>query len=202
MLYFNTISHELHRLLNAIQRDFENLPLVGVTGLALHYGHRESIDLDFFGEMTYETEEIVDKIKNYGELQILKRSQNINVFQINDIKVDFVNYNYKWLEKPIQDSGITLATDKDIAAMKIAAITGRGSKKDFIDLYFLLNHYTLTEMLTMYEAKYPDASMFLALKSLTFFEDAEIEPMPKMLVQVSWEEVKEQIQQEVRQYWN
>lgn len=170
--------------------------------MALHYGHRESIDLDFFGEMTYETEEIVDKIKNYGELQILKRSQNINVFQINDIKVDFVNYNYKWLEKPIQDSGITLATDKDIAAMKIAAITGRGSKKDFIDLYFLLNHYTLTEMLTMYEAKYPDASMFLALKSLTFFEDAEIEPMPKMLVQVSWEEVKEQIQQEVRQYWN
>ncbi len=202
MLYFNTISHELHRLLNAIQRDFENLPLVGGTALALHYGHRESIDLDFFGEMTYETEEIVDKIKNYGELQILKRSKNINVFQINDIKVDFVNYSYKWLENPIQDSGITLASDKDIAAMKIAAITGRGSKKDFIDLYFLLNHYTLTEMLTMYQAKYPDASMFLALKSLTFFEDAEIEPMPKMLVQISWEKVKEKIQQVVQEYCN
>lgn len=202
MLYFNTISHELHRLLNAIQRDFENIPLVGGTALALHYGHRQSVDLDFFTMKSYTSEEIVHRIKLYGDLQILKSARNINVFLVNDIKVDFVNYNYPWLEEPVQDSGITLATAKDIAAMKIAAITGRGSKKDFIDLYFLLNQFTLTEILKMYEAKYPDASIFLALKSLTFFEDAEIQPMPKMLIEVSWEKVKDKIQQIVYDYFN
>jgi len=87
---------------------------------------------------------------------------------------------------------------KDIAAMKIAAITNRGSKKDFIDIYFLLNHFSLKEIMDLYLEKYPDGSSFLAYKSLSYFVDAENQIMPKMLIPTKWEDVKKRIIEEVR----
>lgn len=200
MLYIQTISSKLHRLLIAIQSDFPNVRLVGGTALALQYGHRESVDLDFFGEIEAECETISQVLNKYGKVQIIKSSINIKIFTVDGIKVDFVNYNYKWLEQPIVEQGITLATDKDIAAMKIAAITGRGSKKDFFDMYFLLTHYSLSEILNLYERKYPEASIYLALKSLSFFEDADMQPNPKMLTDISWDNVKNKIRSVVKEY--
>ena len=84
--------------------------------------------------------------------------------------------------------------------MKLAAITGRGTRKDFIDLYFLLKRYTLSEMVSYYEKKYSDGSVFLVLKSLTYFDDAEREQTPVMMYHVSWEEVKRTITALVRQF--
>ena len=84
--------------------------------------------------------------------------------------------------------------------MKLAAITGRGSKKDFIDLYFLLNNYKLETMLNFYDEKYFDGSRILVLKSLSYFMDAEKEIMPKMFDKVSWEEIKYRIKSEVKEY--
>lgn len=95
--------------------------------------------------------------------------------------------------------GTALASPRDIAAMKINAIEGRGTKKDFIDLYFLLKHYSLQELLNFYAKKYPEYSLFRALMSLTYFEDAENQYFPKMFVDVEWEEVKECIRREVAQ---
>lgn len=200
MLYFETVSKELYRLLISIQEEslFKKLRLVGGTALALQYGHRISVDLDFFGNLESETEEVVERLSRLGEVQTIKNSKNIKVFTVNDIKIDFVNYNYPWIDKPLAKSDIVLASEKDIAAMKVAAITGRGSKKDFVDMYFLLKRFTLSQILDFYEKKYPDASMYLALKSLTFFEDADTQPMPKMLQSCDWEEVKAVIFNEVR----
>ena len=64
--------------------------------------------------------------------------------------------------------------------MKLSAITNRGTKKDFIDYYFLLKKFSLNELIGFYLQKYTDAQLFTALKSLTYFEDAENDPMPKM----------------------
>lgn len=75
--------------------------------------------------------------------------------------------------------------------MKINAIEGRGTKKDFIDMYFLLKHYSLEEILTFYAKKYPENSQFRALMSLSYFEDAEKEMMPKMFSSIEWEEMKD-----------
>lgn len=200
MLYFQTINDKLHRLLIEIQGDFPNVRLVGGTALALQYGHRESIDLDFFGEVEDESEAIFQKLSKHGKVQIIKSSLNIKIFSVDGIKVDFVNYNYEWIDQPVVEQGITLASDKDIAAMKITAITGRGSKKDFVDLYFLLTHYTISEILKMYENKYPEASLYLALKSLTFFEDADIQPNPKMFSEIHWDAVKNKIRSVVNDY--
>ena len=81
--------------------------------------------------------------------------------------------------------------------MKVNAIEGRGSKKDFIDLYFLLQHYSLQELLGFYVKKYSEYSLFRALMSLTYFEDAENQLMPKMFIDVAWEEIKDTIRKEV-----
>lgn len=84
--------------------------------------------------------------------------------------------------------------------MKIAAVTQRGSKKDFIDLYFLLQSYTLQEILNFYETKITDCNVWLALRSLAYFEDAESQPMPKMFIDVSWEKVKISVQKAIAKF--
>ena len=117
-------------------------------------------------------------------------------------KVDIVNYHYKWLESPIIKDEIVLAGKKDIAAMKLSAITGRGTRKDFIDLFFLFQHFTLRQMLEFYNQKYFDGSEFLVLKSLSYFDDADKEIMPNMLVSIDWEHVKNTIKKELNDYMN
>ena len=128
-----------------------------------------------------------------GKVIQIKESPNIHIFSIDGIKVDIVNYPYPWLSPLKIKDDIKLAALEDICAMKLAAITGRGSKKDFIDIHFLLQHFTLKEMLVFYNRKYTDGSSFLVLKSLSYFEDAENEPSPVMLTDTSWDTVKNNI---------
>lgn len=77
---------------------------------------------------------------------------------------------------------------------------GRGTKKDFIDIYLLLQHYSLDELLAFYSQKYPNYSIFRALLSLTYFDDAEGEAMPKMLIPDTWEDIKACISATVSAY--
>ena len=86
--------------------------------------------------------------------------------------------------------------------MKLAAVTGRGTKKDFIDIYWLFNYFSLEEMLVFYQKKYPDGSEFLVLKSLTYFEDAEMEESPVLLKKTDWEKVKAKITSETINFIN
>ena len=99
----------------------------------------------------------------------------------------------------MQVDTLTLATPPDIAAMKVNAIEGRGSKKDFIDLYYLLQRYTLSEILDFYKQKYPEHSVFRALMSMSYFDDADVQPTPRLFGNVSWDEMKEFIRSQVRQ---
>ena len=167
--------------------------LVGGTSLALQIGHRKSIDIDLFGKISADNITIAKELDKIGNITILKKSQNINIYLINNIKVDIVNYHYPWVEKKIITDDIVLASKKDIAAMKLAAITGRRTKKDFIDLFFLLKMYNLTEILNFYKEKYHDGSEFLVLKSLLYFEDAEKNETPEMIKQIPWDIIKNNI---------
>ena len=120
---------------------------------------------------------------------------------VNQVKVDFVDYSrYAWIDDPVQGDGFLLASDKDIAAMKVNAIIGRGTRKDFIDLYVLLQHYSLTEILEFYKQKYPEFSEYRALLSMTYFEDAEMQDMPKMFIEIPWDEMKSTIIKAVKDY--
>jgi predicted nucleotidyltransferase component of viral defense system len=168
--------------------------LVGGTALALQIGHRLSIDLDLFGNQELDELEINNILKEYVcDFQIVQKTKNILIYAADDIKIDFVNYPYPWLADPIIEESIRLASLEDIGAMKLNTISGRGSKKDFVDIYFLLKKYSLKELLAFYNKKYPNGSSFLVLKSLNYFEDAEQQEMPLMLVPVDWQEIKTKI---------
>ena len=93
---------------------------------------------------------------------------------------------------------VNVAEERDIAAMKIDALSSRGSRKDFVDIYFLLQKYTLSELMGFFEKKYRNIQFnkLHILKSLVFFEDAEVEPMPKMIQIVGWEEIKQKVREE------
>ncbi len=203
MLQYKTIEPHTLGILKKIQqiKKLSKLRLVGGTALALQLGHRKSIDLNFFGIISEDDHiSILNELKKIGKLVVLKQSKNINIYSIDNVKVDFVNYHYQWLEKPILENELVIARTKDIAAMKIAAITGRGTKKDFIDLYFLLKHYTLQEIFNFYIQKYPEGSIFLALKSLTYFVDAEENEQPEMIIPTNWNDVKTNIESALIDY--
>jgi hypothetical protein len=199
MLQTQTVVPELMELLKKImsEKTFSDFNLVGGTSLALQIGHRNSIDIDLFGNQPIDFELFIAILKKIGKTEIFKSSKNILITQINEIKVDFVNYTYPLLEKPFEIDGIRMLSKKDIAAMKLNAIAGRGSKKDFIDLYFLLNEFSLREMMDFYCSKYLDGSEFMVYKSLSYFEEANLQPEPKMFKDFNWEICKQKIIDEV-----
>lgn len=200
MLQYQTIEPGTLQLLKSLQAIplLQGIRLVGGTALALQLGHRKSVDLDLFGDITADGIEIRDALEEHFNVSVIKESKNIKIYQVNGIKVDLVNYSrYPWIDKPVAEDGITLAGIKDIAAMKVAAIIGRGTKKDFIDLNRLLQIFTLKEILDMYMQKYPDGSLFIAMKSLSYFEDAESDPMPFMFDEIDWGVVKASIREAI-----
>jgi hypothetical protein len=202
MLYFETIDTGTLELLNKLQSCsvLADTRLVGGTALALQIGHRKSIDIDLFGTISADEYEISMELNKLGQTTILRKTRNINVYLIEGIKVDIVNYNYPWLKQPITESNLILAGMQDIVAMKLAAITGRGTKKDFIDLFFLLKHFSLNQMLEFYSQKYIDGSEFLVLKSLAYFEDADTDENPVMLKQENWLKIKTDIRSVLEDY--
>ena len=204
MLFYNTVTSQALELLKKLLlvQEFKTLRLAGGTSLALQIGHRQSLDLDLFGSFELDELEITKILSRVGNITLLKKTQNINIYLINGIKVDFVNYHYPWLEEAICKDNLRLAGKKDIAAMKLAAITGRGSKKDFIDIYYLLNYFDFPQMLNFYILKYPGSSETLTLKSLTYFDDADIEESPVMLNLTDWEKIKKTIIANISDYLN
>lgn len=200
MLSFKTVEPhtlELLRSLMAIPL-LSGTRLVGGTSLALQYGHRNSVDLVFFGSLDDDLIAFRGCLENIGHVNILKETKSIRIYDIDGVKIDFVDYSrYSWLSDSIEKEGLRLASPKDIAAMKINAIEGRGSRKDFVDIYYLLQHFSLNEILDFYQKKYPDHSLFRALMSLTYFDDAEKQVMPKMYTTDSWDDMKAFIIKEV-----
>jgi hypothetical protein len=199
MLHFETVDLNTLELLKRIQNHsiFSGTRLVGGTALALQIGHRKSIDLDFFGRMDITPIELRQTLDAYGEVSLRNASGRIQRFMVCGVQVDFVDYDYPWLDEAVSFDGLRLASCSDIAAMKLSAITNRGTKKDFIDLAFLLERFSLSEMLDFYKRKFSDGASFPVLKSLVFFDDAEADPMPNMLHVVDWDSAKQRISEAV-----
>lgn len=203
MLQLQTVTPDTLELLKTIasKSEIKGFRLVGETALALQYGHRQSVDLDFFGSPLTSQEDTIDMLSSLGSITILNRTDKILQVVLRGIKVDVIDYSrYGWIDTPVVDDGIVLASPRDIAAMKINAVEGRGSRKDFVDIYMLLQHYTLSELLDFYSMKYPNYSIFRALLSLTYFDDAETQAMPKMFIPQTWEEIKAYISDKVKEY--
>lgn len=172
------------------QPEFADLRLVGGTALALRLGHRISVDIDLFGSIALDTVDVAEVLGRFGSTLLIQKSRNIAIYAVEGIKIDIVNYRYEWLRPPLHIDNMRIAAQEDIAAMKLNAISGRGSRKDFIDIYALLKTFSIKEMMEFYERKYHDGSVFQVRKSLTYFQDAEQEAMPQMLWPLEWDEIK------------
>lgn len=174
--------------------------LSGGTALALHLGHRESEDLDFFTTETFDPQHLQSEIQKVGQLESVEIAEGtLNTF-LDTVKLQFLHYPYPLLESTIDWEGFSLSSVLDVACTKIITISMRGSKKDFVDLFFLLREYSLQELFEKVDQKYQGVKYnrtHLA-KSLIYFEDADIQPMPRMLQNVRWEEVKATITQAVK----
>jgi predicted nucleotidyltransferase component of viral defense system len=179
----------------------ENFYLAGGTGAALQLGHRFSLDLDFFTKKDISPKELVEKIRKIGDLSVEKEAENSLIGNFQGTLISFLKYDYPLLFPKKTVEGIRVADIRDIACMKISAISSRGSKKDFIDLFFIIKEaITLKDLLALFEKKYKeiDYNMSHILKSIIYFEDAEKDAMPKMIVPVEWQAVKDFLKEEIK----
>lgn len=177
--------------------------LAGGTGLALQLGHRISLDLDLFSreEPLVGTARLslVSELGRRSKIAIHENKDGTVHLTMGKTSVSLFAYPYRLLKKSLSWKGLAVASFEDIAAMKLSAVVGRGSRKDFIDLYFLSRKIGLDEALRAAAKKFSDHADFplQALKSLSFFDDAEREPMPRMLDKTSWRTIRLFFEREV-----
>lgn len=176
-----------------------NAYLAGGTALALQMGHRISYDLDFFTDEKFKAQVFLKEISRFKLYRHERVGWGTILGRLGSVKFSLFYYPYPLLKEPARFKNINVASMVDIAAMKIAAISERGTKRDFIDLYFILKKITLTELFGFYDRKYQKLSSNLIhiKKSLVYFKDAENNPMPKMIIPVLWEEVKKFFEKEI-----
>lgn len=167
--------------------------LAGGSALALHFGHRISIDFDFFTNVPFSTEDLAKDLIKWGDFKPRTILKDTLLGSFNGIKFSIFYYQHPLLFKATDYQSVLVADPKDIAAMKIAAMMDRGTKKDFIDLYFLSKKGVVLEScFTYYEEKYKALAnnLYSIITSLSYFVDAEASEMPKMIDKVSWSVVK------------
>ena len=119
-------------------------------------------------------------------------------YLINGIKTDIILHEYPYLENIKEYDGIRFLSLPDIIPMKLGAVAGRGAKKDFWDIAELLNFYSIADMMRFYERKYRSDDIGYILRSLLYFEDAELQKDPISLKKITWLEVKENIEKAVK----
>jgi len=167
--------------------------LAGGTGLALQIGHRRSQDLDFFGNELFDEEILLQRVQKLDGFSLTAKAPHTIHAAIQRTKVSFLGYTYPLLFPTAAFLEVAVADPRDIACMKISAIASRGTRRDFIDLYVSAQRFGLIDLLRLFERNYeqPNYQKLHLLKSLVFFEDAEKDPMPDMLVPLDWNGVKE-----------
>jgi len=178
----------------AQQKFLRSFYMAGGTGCALHLGHRLSHDFDFFAPRKFGLTPIQNSLRNQGKFVLDYSEANTLVGRFDRTKISFFHYPYPLLEKTIEIGGVRIASLIDIGCMKIDAISSRGTKRDFMDLFFILRGLGL-ELRSFFEyftRKYGSDGFnrHHVLKSLVYFEDADKDPEPDMLVDYSWADIK------------
>jgi len=201
-MYPETISEKTKSVLAKItQADFiQEFYLAGGTALAIQLGHRESIDLDFFSNKKFSVQNLKGKLAQLGRLSVDSEDEDTLNGMLDEVKISFFYYGYDQSFELVKFEGIFLADERDIAAMKIDTIASRGSKKDFVDVCFLLKKYSLSQLIGFFEEKYKNIqyNKLHILKSLVYFDDAENDPTPLMLVDFDWNKDKLFLENEVK----
>ncbi len=169
--------------------------LAGGTALALRHGHRRSIDFDFFRPASFDVQELALALEGaFVAFERLPAGEQTLYVRLSSVTTSFFHYPYRLLNEVEPTTwGFGLASDSDLAAMKIEAIAGRGARKDFVDLRLLCRAgLTIDTAFDLFDRKYgaQRTDRYHRLRSLAYFDDAEREPMPDMLVPFDWDEAR------------
>ena len=176
MLFKNTVEPETWRVLVDLMNDnfLQHFFLVGRTALSLKFGHRTSIDIDLFSIVDFDVLELKAHLeKTYPNFDLKGNNSRMLFCFIDDVKVDFVKYSgIQAIHKVEVIESIRFASTEDTAALKLNAISQRGSKKDFYDLHLLLKHYNIEQLIGFYKAVFTKDNAFELYRSMNYFEDA------------------------------
>ena len=174
--------------------------MAGGTALALQIGHRLSIDFDWFTSRIDDPETIFSIMKSHGiNFRIVNVSYETIYIEIEGVQVSFIGYDYHMLcpynNFTYNEKTLKLASIDDIACMKLSAIASRGSRKDFVDLYFIINKFrSLNEYLQLYIKKFQNRDIGHVIRSLVYFEDAESEFEIVCRSSYQWKELKKKFE--------
>jgi Nucleotidyl transferase AbiEii toxin, Type IV TA system len=192
--YENTIAPTTRHVFSKLAQQswIPEFYLAGGTALALRLGHRVSVDLDLFSQSEFHEGDLILRLRNLGKLEVFQKAPQSVTGTLDSVKVSFLGYNYPLLNNGDTWEGITVASLEDIACMKLDALASRGTKRDFIDVFFIAKKIPFPHLIRLFEKKYSGVRFNLLhlKKSLIYFEDAESETMPNMLVPTTWLDVK------------
>lgn len=173
--------------------------------MALHLGHRISQDLDMFTHVEFKVESLISGIRKTGySFNIISEGEGYLTADVGGIKISFFKYDYPFIEKPVIYRDVQIAGIHDIAAMKIIAISQRGTKRDFIDMYFVLQDIPFHKLSCHMVKRFGKERINPVHigKSLVYFSDADSDPEPEYARgrEVSWDKVKKFFKSHVKQF--
>ncbi len=183
----------------------EKFYLAGGAALSLQIGHRTSVDFDFYTPNHFKAGELIllfkENLKN-AEIKILQDSDDTFEIIINEkVRLSCFYYPYKVLSL-LRFQDINIVSVNDIATMKVVAISQRGRKRDFIDIYYLINLLGLKKILELAQNKYPEFDIYHGLRALIYFDDAERDQQDsriKVLKEdLSWPKIKKYLLSEIK----
>ena len=197
-MYWNIIDENRYKLLENITNtiSMKNYYMIGGTSLSLQLGLRESYDFNFCVPEEFNNELLLEELQKLGQTSVRQNQKGTLDVILNGVQVSFFYYPNSVIKEfvnPKEMPKLKLASILDIAVMKVVAIGGRGAKKDFFDLYNILNksNITIDELAKGLLQKYGTNINFAnIIMGLSYFEDAEQEILPKTFVEYNWEEIK------------
>jgi hypothetical protein len=205
MLHKETLDPSTLELLIRLQQKeyLKDFYLVGGTALALKIGHRKSVDLDLFSAFSFDSVQLLEHLSADFSFALFFSANNTLKGSINQVQVDILAHRYPLVASPVVIENVSMLSVGDIIAMKLNAISVSGQRvKDFIDIYFLLQNYTVGEMIEFYKKKYSQFNEANVVKSLCWFEDVDLSDWPVLIKtpKLKWETVMKTITEATSQY--
>ena len=202
-MHWNILDDNRKNILPLLAELAKDFYLAGGTGLALQFGHRDSIDFDFFTEKDFNASALFERIlgimASHAVVKTQEEKNTLSILVDNSIKVSFMTYPYELLKPLIATEYFRIASPQDIGCMKLSAITGRSAMKDYVDIYFILQNISLRDLLALSSVKFPSIDSNLILKSLVYFDDVVSEPiMYKEGHDIEFEKIKKFLIEKVK----
>ena len=199
MLRKETVSAPTLDLLRTLARDdlLKDFFLVGGTALALQIGHRRSEDVDLFSRNSFDEEEMLSAMEANYSFQLDYRRKNTLKGDIAGVKIELITRHYPLVKPLLEIEGVRMASLEDIAAMKLNAVSGNGTRlKDFIDIASLSSKFSLSEMVAAYEKKYASRNPAMVIKALDYHADIDFKEKIDMLdTNYKWQNVETRLKQ-------